>query len=77
MLDYFSYTDSLSKKTTQSWEIIINSKRIKKKISWDIPQSGLIMSDLELYFEVKFFLALLKCVLRNVVLWYLYKVVRC
>jgi len=34
------------------------------------------MLDLELYFEVKFFLALLKCFLRNVVLWYLYKVVR-
>ena len=60
MLDYFSYTDSLSKKTTQSWEIIINSKRIKKKITWDIPESRVKMSGLELYFEVKFVLAFLK-----------------
>ena len=77
MLYYFSFADGLSKKTAQCWKIIIKSKIIKKKITWDIPESRVKMSGLELYFEVKFFLAFLKCVLRNIMLWYVYKAVRC
>ena len=77
MLYYFTFAYGLSKKTAQCWKIIINSKMIKKKITWDIPESRVKMLGLELYFEVKFFLAFLECVLRNIKLWYEYKVVRC
>ena len=77
MLYYFYFADSLSKKSTQCWKIIIKSKLIKKKFAWDIPGFMVKMLDLELYLEVKCFLAFLKCVLRNTILWYVYKVVHC
>ena len=76
MLYYFNFADSLSKKTAQCWEII-KSELIKKKFAWDIPDFMVKMLDLELYFEVKCFLAFLKCVLRNIKLWYVFKVVHC
>ena len=76
MLYYFSFADGLSKKTVQCW-IIIKSKLIKKKFAWDIPDFMVKMLGLELYFKVKFFLAFLKYVLRNIKLWYVYKVVLC
>ena len=77
MLYYFYSADSLSKKSTLCWKIIIKSKLIKKKFAWDIPDFMVKMLDLELYFEVKCFLEFLKCVLRNIILWYVYKVVHC
>ena len=77
MLYYFSFADGLSKKTAQCWKIIIKSNLIQKKFAWDIPDFMLKMLDLELYFKVKFFLAFLKFVLRNIKLWYVYKVVLC
>ena len=77
MLYYFYSADSLSKKTAQCWKIIIKSKLIKKKFAWEMPDFMVKMLDLELYLEVKCFLAFLKCVLRNIILWYVYKVVHC
>ena len=77
MLYYFYSVDSLSKKTAQCWKIIINSILIKKKFAWDIPDFIVKMLELELYLEVKCFLAFLKCVLRNTILWDVYKVVHC
>ena len=77
MLYYFSFADGLSKKTAQCWKIIIKSKMIKKKFAWGIPYFMVKMLGLESYFEVKFFLAFLNCVLRNIILWYVYMVVHC
>ena len=68
ILYYFSFADGLSKKTAQYWKIIIKSKLIKKKFSWDLPDFIVKMLDLELYLEVKCFLAFLICVLRNTIL---------
>ena len=76
MLYYFYFADSLSKKTAQCWKII-KSKMIKEKLAWDIHDFMVKMLGLELYFKVKFFLAFLKYVLRNIKLWYEYKAVRC
>ena len=76
MLYYFSFADGLSKKTAQCWKII-KSKMIKEKLAWDIHDFMVKMLGLELYFKVKFFLAFLKYVLRNIKLWYVYKVVLC
>ena len=77
MLYYFYFADGLSKKSTLCWKIIIKSKMIKEKLAWDIHDFMVKMLGLELYFKVKFFLAFLKCVLRNIKLWYVYKLVNC
>ena len=77
MLYYFNYADNLSNKTAQCWKIIIKSILIKKKFAWEIHDFMVKMLDLELYLEVKCFLEFLKCVLRNIILWYVYKVFHC